>query len=160
MNIISFILFIIINHRNFIWIEIKIKDLSFHLFSSDHTLIQHCSCVTGTLLIYFQLWLSFKNMTSFAQLKTLPHLYVVSVVFTATCVLNKFFYVLFLGFFFFLWNAFINMLSLYKSTELYKVWGLYVIDKPVLSFATRNTYKTLVCSSVSRNVQNRTYFIL
>lgn len=98
-------------------------------------------------------------MTSFAQLKTLPHLYVVSVVFTATCVLNKFFYVLFLGFFF-LWNAFINMLCLYKSTELYKVWGLYVIDKPVLSFATRNTYKTLVCSSVSRNVQNRTYFIL
>lgn len=40
-------------------------------------------------------------MTSFAQLKTLPHLYVVSVVFTATCVLNEFFYVLFLGFFFF-----------------------------------------------------------
>lgn len=74
------------------------------------------------------------------------------------CAEQIFFNVLFLGFFF-LWNAFINMLSLYKSTELYKVWGLYVIDKPVLSFATRNTYKTLMCSSVSRNVQNRTYFI-
>lgn len=72
---------------------------------------------------------------------------------------EQIFYVLFLGVFF-LWNAFINMLSLYKSTELYMIWGLYVIDKPVLSFATRNTCKTLVCSSVSRNVQNRTYFIL
>lgn len=100
-------------------------------------------------------------MTSFAQLKTLPHLYVVSVVFTAKCVhAEQIFLCSFSRFFFFLWNAFINMLSLYKSTELYKVWGLYVIDKPVLSFATRNTYKTLLCSSVSRNVQNRTYFIL
>lgn len=67
---------------------------------------------------------------------------------------EQIFYVLFLGFFF------CEMHLLICLVYMYMIWGLYVIDKPVLSFATRNTCKTLVCSSVSRNVQNRTYFIL